>query len=307
MSIPASNPEHLNPEPLNQARVSALQRVRIILEMIKFEHTVFALPFALMAALLAARGLPPWRVTGWILVAMIGARSSAMAFNRLVDLEYDRRNPRTAGRALPAGQVTVAQVWAFVLVTTALLFLAAWELNPMAFFLTPVALAVVWGYSFTKRFTQWCHVVLGAAIGIAPSAAWIAVRGTLELPPVLLSAAVALWVGGFDVIYACQDVEFDRSAGLRSLPSRLGIARALLLSRVMHAGTVLLLAALAPLLQMGMIYDVGVLFVAALLAYEHSLVRPDDLSRVNAAFFTVNGWISIGLFLFTGADLIIHG
>ena len=301
MSIPASNPEHLN-----TARVSAVGRVRIILEMIKFEHTVFALPFALMAALLAAHGLPPWRVTGWILVAMVGARSSAMAFNRLVDLEYDRRNPRTATRALPAGQVTVAQVWLFVLVTTALLFFAAWELNPLAFMLAPVALAVIWGYSFTKRFTQWCHVVLGIAIGIAPSAAWIAVRGTLELAPVLLSAAVALWVGGFDVIYACQDVEFDRSAGLRSLPSRLGVGRALLLSRAMHVGTVLLLAALSQVLHLGAIFNVGVAFVAALLIYEHSLVRADDLSRVNAAFFTVNGWVSIGLFLFTAADLFLR-
>ncbi len=198
------------------------------------------------------------------------------------------------------------QVWAFVLVTSALLVVAAWRLNGLALVLSPVALGIVWGYSFTKRFTQWCHVVLGIAIGIAPSAAWIAVRGAVSAAPILLSAAVMLWVGGFDVIYACQDVEFDRRAGLRSLPSRLGIAPALRVSRAMHIGTVLLLLALPRFTGLGALYEAGVLFVAALLTYEHSLVRPGDLSRVNAAFFTVNGWVSIGLFLFTAADVFLH-
>lgn len=282
------------------------RQLRIILEMIKFEHTVFALPFALMAAVLAARGLPPWRVTAWILVAMVGARSSAMAFNRLVDQEFDRRNPRTAARALPAGQLTPTQVWLFVLGSTALFLLAAWRLNPLTLALSPVALAVIWGYSFTKRFTSFCHVVLGLAIGITPSAAWIADRGRLEWAPVLLTAAVMLWVGGFDVIYALQDEQFDRSHGLRSLPAWLGTARALAVSRAMHAATVLLLLLLPRLVHLGALYYAGVGVVAALLAYEHSLVRPGDLSRVNAAFFTVNGFISIALFLFTAADVLLR-
>jgi 4-hydroxybenzoate polyprenyltransferase len=282
------------------------RRLKIILEMIKFEHTVFALPFALMAALLAAGGLPPVPVALWILVAMVGARSSAMAFNRLVDLEFDRRNPRTAVRALPAGQLTPAQVWLFVAAATALFVLAAAMLNPLALALSPVALAVIWGYSYTKRFTAFCHVALGLAIGIAPSAAWIAVRGSLDWPPVLLTAAVMLWVGGFDIIYACQDEEFDRQAGLHSLPSRLGAAAALRISRAMHAVTVVLLLSLPLLVPLGAVYYLGVALTAALLVYEHSLVRPDDLSRVNAAFFTVNGFVSIGLFLFTAADVFLR-
>jgi 4-hydroxybenzoate polyprenyltransferase len=282
------------------------RQLRIILEMIKFEHTVFALPFALMAALLAAGGLPDLRTLGWILVAMVGARSSAMAFNRLVDLEFDRQNRRTATRALPAGELTPAQVWLFVAVSTGLFLLAAGMLNRLALYLSPVALALVWGYSYTKRFTSLCHLVLGLAIGIAPSAAWIAVRGSLEAAPILLSLAVMLWVGGFDVIYACQDVEFDRGARLHSLPARFGVGGALIMSRAMHAATVLLLLALPRFAPLGPIYLAGVVVVALLLAYEQSLVRADDLSRVNAAFFTVNGFVSIGLLLFTAADVFIR-
>jgi 4-hydroxybenzoate polyprenyltransferase len=281
------------------------ERLRVILEMIKFEHTVFALPFAMMSAVLAAHGFPSGRVTLWILLAMVGARSSAMAFNRLVDQEFDRRNPRTATRALPAGLLTPAQVWAFVISTTALFVFAAWQLNPLALALSPVALTVIWGYSYTKRFTSFCHVVLGLAIGIAPPGAWIAVRGSLDWAPVLLTAAVMLWVGGFDVIYACQDAEFDRSLGLQSLPARLGVGGALNVSRMMHAITVALLALLPQLVPLGAIYYTGVVAVAALLVYEQSLVKPHDLSRVNAAFFTVNGFVSIGLFLFTLADVLL--
>lgn len=284
---------------------AAWERLRVILEMIKFEHTVFALPFAMMSAVLAAHGFPSGRVTLWILLAMVGARSSAMAFNRLVDQEFDRRNPRTATRALPAGLLTPAQVWTFVLSTTALFVFAAWQLNPLALMLSPVALLVIWGYSYTKRFTSFCHVVLGLAIGIAPPGAWIAVRGTLDWAPVLLTAAVMLWVGGFDVIYACQDAEFDRSLGLQSLPARLGVGGALNVSRVMHAITVVLLALLPQLVPLGLIYYTGVVAVAALLVYEQSLVKAHDLSRVNAAFFTVNGFVSIGLFLFTLADVLL--
>jgi 4-hydroxybenzoate polyprenyltransferase len=279
------------------------RQLKIILEMIKFEHTVFALPFALMAAMLAAGGLPHWRALGWILVAMVGARSSAMAFNRLVDLEFDRRNPRTATRALPAGYLTPAQVWLFVAGTTALFLVAAWQLNTLALLLSPVALAVIWGYSYTKRFTSLCHLFLGLAIGIAPSAAWIAVRGSLDWAPVLLTAAVMLWVGGFDVIYACQDADFDRGMGLRSLPSRFGVSKALTLSRAMHAISVATLAALPLLIPLGLWYGIGVATVAALLVYEHSLVRADNLSKVNAAFFTMNGFVSIGLFVFAAMDV----
>jgi len=287
-------------------RASAFQHLRIILEMIKFEHTVFALPFALMSAVIAARGFPSLPVTLWILVAMVGARSSAMAFNRVVDLEFDRRNPRTATRALPANLLTPVQVWVFVLVTTGLFLVASWRLNPLALALSPVALAVIWGYSYTKRYTSLCHLVLGLAIGIAPPGAWIAVRGTLDWAPVLLSAAVMLWVGGFDVIYACQDAEFDRNAGLQSLPARLGLAGALAVSRLMHVATVILLALLPLFVQLGLVYWVGVAVVAALLLYEQSLVRPTDLSRVNAAFFTVNGFVSIGLLVFTAADIFLQ-
>jgi len=281
------------------------RRLRIILEMIKFEHTVFALPFAFISALLAAGGLPDGRTALWIVVAMVGARSSAMAFNRLVDLEYDRRNPRTARRALPAGELTPPQVWLFVAVATALFVVAATNLNPLALVLSPVALAIIWGYSYTKRFTNLCHLVLGLAIGIAPAGAWIAVRGALELAPVLLSLAVMLWVGGFDVIYACQDEDFDRKAGLRSLPARLGAEGALRVSRLMHVLTVAILLALPFLLPLGPLYLTGVVLVAALLGYEHRLVKPDDLSRVDAAFFTVNGFVSIGLLLFTAADVLL--
>lgn len=282
-------------------------RLRVLLEMIKIEHTVFALPFALMAAVVAAGGLPAWRTTGWIVAAMVGARSAAMAFNRLVDLEFDRRNPRTAGRALPAGLLTQGQVALFVVGSCVLFFVAAAQLNRLALALSPLALAVILGYSYTKRFTALCHLFLGLAIGIAPSAAWIAVRGSLDWGAVALTGAVMLWVGGFDVIYACQDEQFDRSTGLRSLPARLGIGPALWLSRGMHAGSVALLLTAGALLGLGPVYHAGVGFAALLLAYEQCLVRAGDLSRVNAAFFTMNGLVSIGLFGFTLADVLLRG
>lgn len=282
------------------------KQLRIILEMITFEHTVFALPFALMATLLAAGGLPEARTVFWIVVAMVGARSSAMAFNRLVDVEFDRENPRTARRALPAGQLNRGQVWLFVAASSAVFLVAAGQLNTLSLLLAPLALLLVWGYSFTKRFTALCHLVLGFAIGVAPSAAWIAVTGRLDPPAMVLTVAVALWVGGFDIIYASQDAEFDRGAGLFSLPSRLGVGRALIVSRTLHVlavGALLSLPLLAPL---GGIYLAGVAVVSALLVYEHSLVRADDLSRVTAAYFTVNGFVSIGLLLFTAADLLLR-
>jgi 4-hydroxybenzoate polyprenyltransferase len=290
-----------------------LQKLRVILEMIKFEHTVFALPFAFASVLLAAKaaglpnGLPSWWTAFWVLMAMVGARSAAMAFNRIVDCRFDAKNPRTATRAIPAGLLSTGQVWSFTLAAILLFEVAAWALNPLCFALSPLALAAVLGYSLTKRFTSVCHLVLGFAIGIAPIGAWNAVTGRLDVVPVLLGAAVMLWIGGFDIIYALQDVDFDRSMGLHSLPSRLGRARALWLSRLLHAGAIGLLVAVGMLAGLGALYFVGVTVAAALIAYEQSIVKPDDLSRVNVAFFTLNGWVSVSLFLFVLLDRVLVG
>jgi len=281
-----------------------LRRLLILLEMIKFEHTLFALPFALTAALVAVQGVPSWRQLGWLLVAMVGARSSAMTFNRIVDIEYDRRNPRTAGRALPAGVVTTAQAWLFTLATAGLLVLAAWQLNPLALWLSPVALAIVWGYSFTKRFTRLSHLVLGLSLGIAPSAAWIALTGKLPLPPIILTLAVICWTAGFDIIYACQDVEFDRRVGLYSIPSRLGLGPALLSSALLHLLAFAGLVAFGALAGLHYGYFAALLPIGALLIYQHRIVRPDDLSRLNAAFFTANGAISLLLLVGACVDLL---
>ena len=283
-------------------------RIRTVLEMIKFEHSVFALPFALVGALLAARaagGLPTWRQVLWIIVAMVGARSAAMTINRIADIEYDRRNPRTANRALPQGELSVSFAAAFTVASSALLVVAAWQLNPLALKLSPVALAVLFFYSYTKRFTSWSHFVLGLCLGISPAAAWIAIRGSLDWRMLILCAAVTLWVGGFDVLYACQDVEFDKTAGLYSIPKRFGIARALLIARAMHIVMIGLLVWLAWSFQLTWPAWAGIAVVAALLVYEHSLVKPNDLSKMNAAFFTVNGYISLLFLLFWGAATVL--
>ena len=283
-------------------------RIRTVLEMIKFEHSVFALPFALVGALLAARaagGLPTWRQILWIIVAMVGARSAAMTMNRIADIEYDRRNPRTANRALPKGELSVGFAAAFTLAASALLVVAAWQLNPLALKLSPVALAILFFYSYTKRFTSWSHFVLGLCLGMSPAAAWIAIRGSLDWRMLILCAAVTLWVGGFDVLYACQDVEFDKTAGLYSIPKKFGIARALLIARAMHVVMIGLLVWLAWSFQLTWPAWAGVAVVAALLLYEHSLVKPDDLSKMNAAFFTVNGYISLLFLLFWGAATVM--
>jgi 4-hydroxybenzoate polyprenyltransferase len=283
-------------------------RIRIVLEMIKFEHSVFALPFALVGALLAARlggGLPTWRQILWIVVAMVGARSAAMTINRIADIEYDRRNPRTASRALPKGELSMGFAWMFTIVASAVLVLSAWQLNPLALKLSPVALAILFFYSYTKRFTAWSHFVLGFCLGISPAAAWIAIRGSLDARMLILCAAVTLWVGGFDVLYACQDVEFDKTAGLHSIPKKFGIARALLVARIMHVAMVALLAWLAWSFQLPWPAWAGIAVVAALLAYEHSLVKPNDLSKMNAAFFAVNGYISLLFLLFWGAATMV--
>jgi 4-hydroxybenzoate polyprenyltransferase len=280
-------------------------RIRVVLEMIKFEHSVFALPFALTGALLAARstrhGWPTLRQVLWIVVAMVAARSAAMTINRIVDLRYDRENPRTNKRALATGELSVSFAWLFTIVAVGMFLLAAWQLNRLALELAPIALAVLFFYSFTKRFTNWSHLFLGVALGISPAAAWIAVTGALDWRILILCAAVTLWVGGFDVLYACQDVDYDQSAGLFSVPKRFGIARALLIARAMHVGVVALLALLAASFALPWPAWLGIAVVAALLAYEHSLVKADDLSRLDAAFFAVNGYISLLFLLFWGA------
>jgi len=286
-----------------------MSRLRTTLEMIKFEHSVFALPFSLTAALLAARygtNPSPWpagRQILWIVVAMVGARSAAMTMNRIADLEYDRRNPRTASRPLVTGALSLRFAWVFALVSAAVLVVAAWQLNPLALKLSPVALAVLFLYSYTKRFTAWSHLVLGFCLGMSPAAAWIAITGALDLRALILCAAVTLWVGGFDVLYACQDVEFDRQAGLHSIPKKFGIARALGIARGMHAAMAALLGWLAWSFALPWPAWAGIAAIAALLAYEHSLVKPHDLSKISAAFFTVNGYISLLFLLFWGAAL----
>jgi 4-hydroxybenzoate polyprenyltransferase len=281
------------------AQGGIFRRVALYGRMIKFSHSIFALPFALASFALATEGRLPWRTLLWVLVAMVGARSAAMGFNRLADHAIDARNPRTATRELPSGRLRRPEVWAFVILSAGLLVLAAAMLNPLCLALSPVALAVVFAYSYTKRFTSLSHVVLGLALGIAPVGAWLAIRGEFAWPPIVLALAVSCWVAGFDVIYSCQDVDFDRREGLHSLPARLGVARALLLARALHAAALALMAAPYALVPLHPVYLAGVALVALLLAYEHSLVRADDLSKVDAAFFTTNAWVSVGYFVCT--------
>ena len=276
-----------------------LGRIGLYGRMIRFSHSVFALPFALSSAILAAGGGISWRQVAWILVAMVGARSAAMGFNRLADQAIDARNPRTAGRELPRGAISRSEVWVFVAASAATLVVAAAMLNPLCLALSPVALLIVFGYSYTKRFTALSHVFLGLALGVAPVGAWLAIRGRVEPAPVVLGLAVLFWVAGFDTIYACQDEAFDRAEGLHSLPARLGIPRALALARLFHVIAVTLLAAVYALAPLHPIYLAGVAALAGLVVYEHSLVRAGDLSRIDAAFFTVNGWISLGYFVVT--------
>jgi len=284
--------------------VSVARSLRVTLDMIKWEHSIFALPFALAGAMLAAGGLPTSRQLGWILVAMVAARSAAMAFNRLVDEPLDAANPRTRARALPAGLLSRQFVGVFVVLSCAVFVLAAAELNRLAFVLSPVALAILLLYSYTKRFTRWSHLILGFADGISAPAGWIAVRGSLDWRIVILAAAVTFWVGGFDVLYACQDYNFDREAGLHSIPRFIGIRGALWVARAFHLLMIGLLLWLVFALHLGALAVVGVAIVAALLAYEHSLVSHHDLSRLNAAFFTMNGVISVVYFLFIAADVM---
>jgi 4-hydroxybenzoate polyprenyltransferase len=288
--------------------VALFRNLKITLEMIKWEHSIFALPFALCGAMLAAGGLPAWKQLAWIVVAMISARSAAMAFNRLADASIDAANPRTATRALPVGELTPSFVSVFVLVSCGIFILASSQLNRLTLILSPVALAVILFYSYTKRFTRWSHLFLGFALGIAPAAAWIAIRGSLDPRILLLTAAVTFWVGGFDVIYACQDHEYDCSHGLHSLPRFFGIRNALVISRVFHIVMLGLLLALIVSFGLGNLALAGVVAVAALLLYEHLLVSHKDLAKLNSAFFTMNGIISVVFFFFLAGDLLLrHG
>ncbi len=304
--LAAQRSDRILPDIIKPSGNQVLARLKILLEMIKFEHTIFALPFAFLGAFLAAGGVPRAGQIGWIFLAMVGARSAAMAFNRLVDLPFDAINPRTAARALPKGLMDNRSVVVFVLLSSALFVFAAAMLNSLAFKLSPVALGIVFAYSYTKRFTWLTHVFLGLSLGCAPIGAWIAIRGDLTAAPLILGAAVLLWVAGFDVIYACQDFEFDRGQPLYSIPKRFGIAGALWISAGAHLVMVGLLAILFLREGLGFLSFGGLSAVALLLIYEHSLVKPTDLSRANAAFFTINGWISVLLFLTTGIDIVRH-
>lgn len=288
------------------------QGFRIYLEMIKIEHSIFALPFAMIGMMWASEAVngqpwPGWRTFGLILLAMVSCRSAAMAFNRIADRQIDAQNPRTAMRAIPAGLLSLRTANLYFFGSVAIFLTAAALLNPLALALSPIALLVTLGYSYTKRFTPLCHLVLGLGLGIAPAAAWVAVTGTLAWPIVALSAAVTLWTAGFDIIYALQDVEFDQDHALRSLPQTLGIPRALIVSRISHSASIGFLALAVSLFNGGIAAWVGVAFAAVMLIYEQSLVKPGDLSRINLAFFTLNGLVSLGIFGFVLIDWMVRG
>lgn len=286
-----------------------IAKLRVFLEMIKFEHTLFALPFAYVGAILGAvtveKRLPEWSECGWILLAMIGARTAAMGLNRLIDKAIDARNPRTANRAIPAGLLQSKDVILYVIISFVLLFWASAQLNSLAVKLLPLAVFFLVFYSYTKRFTWTCHLVLGLTIGLAPLGGWVAVTGGITLEAIVLYVTVALWTAGFDVIYACQDVEFDRKEGLHSIPARFGIAKALGIARSFHALTAAGFALLLVLTDLSWWYFAGMIVAAALLLYEHRLVKPNDLSKLNAAFFTMNGILSAVIFVFTFIDLVV--
>jgi 4-hydroxybenzoate polyprenyltransferase len=270
------------------------QKLKTTLAMIKFEHTLFALPFAFLGAVLAADGLPsPWQIV-WITVAMFGARSAAMSFNRIIDRRFDAANPRTANRELPSGKLSVSFAWMFFVFSVLLFELASYQLNWLTFALSPVALLSILGYSYAKRFTAWAHLILGWSLAISPTAAWIAVRGEFDSEvPILLSLLVMMWTAGFDVMYACQDFEFDKKAGLRSIPARFGIANSLRIARLFHAQAFIVLFLLYLVTDLGWLALIGVFTVGALMVYQHTLVKPNDLSRMNAAFFTTNAFVSV--------------
>ena len=282
-----------------------LRKIRIILEMIKFEHTIFALPFAVMSMFLASGGIPKLVEISWILVAMVGARSCAMSFNRIVDANIDANNPRTAMRAIPSGHLKTWETWIFTMISASLLILAAFKLNPLAFRLSPLALIITMVYSYTKRFTSFSHFWLGISLAISPIGAWIAIKGRFDILPILLGLAVMFWTAGFDIIYACQDFDFDKQNGLHSIPVKFGIRVSLWFSSGMHIFAVCILIGIGIISELGSTYLTGVGIVVAILIYEHAIVKPDDLSRVNLAFFTLNGMVSLVLMVLSIVDLLI--
>ena len=289
-------------------REQIFEKIRALLEMIKFSHTIFAFPFALLGVVLASLAsgeLPGVGAIFWICVAMVGARSGAMGLNRLIDAKIDADNPRTAERHIPAGKVSLAEAWLFILVSLASFLFAAWMLNPLCFMLAPVAIGLFVLYAYCKRFSHYAHIVLGVCLAAAPIGAYIALRGSLSWPVVALALAVLFWVAGFDIFYALQDFEFDVERGLHSIPSRLGLEKSFLLVRIFHGLMLLFLLLVLPGSGLGWIYFGGVLVVAALLLYEHSLVKPDDLSRLDAAFFNMNGYISVTIFVFALVDALV--
>jgi 4-hydroxybenzoate polyprenyltransferase len=282
-------------------------KLKTTFEMIKFEHTLFALPFAFLGAVMAAEGLPTWWQILWISLAMVGARSAAMTFNRIVDRDFDAANPRTANRELPSGQLSVRFAWVFFLASVVLFLVAAYSLNWLTFALSPIALASVLGYSYAKRFTSFSHLLLGWALAISPTGAWIAVRGAIDSEvPLLISLFVLMWTSGFDIMYACQDHDFDRKAGLRSIPARFGVARSLWMARLFHIQAWVVLLILYLVSGLGIVALVGVGLVALLLVYQHTIVKPNDLSRMNAAFFTTNAFVSIILFATFGTAVFLN-
>ena len=283
-------------------------KIRHLLEMIKFSHTIFAFPFALMGATLAAlaNGQPPTAAQiGWICLAMVGARNAAMGLNRIIDARIDAENPRTAGRQIPAGIISRKEAWIFVISSTLLLLVAAWQLNPLCFYLSPLVLAFFILYAYCKRFTALAHIVLGICLAGAPLGAWIALRSTIEWPILVLALAVLVWVAGFDIFYALQDLDFDRKQGLHSIPVRLGEKGAILLGKILHGLMVGLLLLIPQGLPLGMIYYAGIGVISLMIAWEHHLVKPGDLSKLDAAFFNMNGYISVTIFCFTLADVLI--
>ncbi|MCL4534230.1 MAG: putative 4-hydroxybenzoate polyprenyltransferase [Bacteroidetes bacterium] len=279
-------------------------KIRVTLEAVKFEHTIFALPFAYLGMVLAAGGLPTWHQFAWITVAMFGGRTLAMASNRLIDQEMDRRNPRTAGRPLQRGLLSARDLLLLSIAAAAVYFFAAWQLNLLCLLLSPLGAILLVGYSYAKRFTWTTHYILGAADGIAPVGAWFAVTGTLAWEPIVLGTAVALWIAGFDILYACQDIDFDRTHSVYAIPARFGIARALDISLLTHALTAAVMLIFGILVGLGPLYFVGWLIMSALLTYEHRLVRPDDLSQLNVAFFNLNGYIAVAVFVFAFGGLV---
>ena len=283
-----------------------IKKLLLVLELIKFQHTIFALPFAFLGALLASREIPPWQTSAWILVAMIGARSAAMAFNQLADHQFDALNPRTQSRVLPTSQISRGFVSLFTVISTALFFFSAWNLNQLALLLTLPAIAIIFAYSFTKRVTFLSHLFLGLSLAIAPVGGWVAVNGSLELEPFLIGISVMFWVSGFDIIYACQDLEFDRKMGLNSIPQRFGILVSLRIAKIFHFAMTGFLLLAFWVSGLSWLSWVGFIVVVISLLYEHSLVKETDLSRINVAFFTVNGFIGIALLLFVGIDLYLE-